>query len=277
MTNPDREYPCYNTFRTDYNLVQRKEVQDMCCIQIAICDDETKELDKVEAILRSYHGKYGRNELMLRRFEDSTELLYMIGKGNYSPDLILMDIYMPHNSGIETAKRLREQGNACRIIFLTSSRDYALDAFEVNAFQYLLKPVSEKRLFPVIEKAFHDIENEQPHYILLRVDNHVRRVALGDIVYCEAQGKKQCIYLKDGETISLRMTMVKLREILSGCRECTKVGGSYIVNLEHIERMSAQELRLDNGKEIYLPRGAYKSLREIYFNHYFGGREEFCI
>lgn len=249
----------------------------MCCIQIAICDDETEELDKVEEILRSYHGQHGRNELMLRRFEDSAELLSMIGEESYSPDLILMDIYMPHNSGIETAKRLREQGNTCRIIFLTSSKDYALDAFEVNALQYLIKPVSEKRLFPVIEKAFHDIENEQPHYILLRVENHVRRIALGDIVYCEAQGKKQCIYLKDGETIFLHMTMAKLRDILSGCRECTKVGGSYIVNLEHIERMNAQELRLDNGKEIYLPRGAYKSLREKYFNHYFEGREELCI
>ncbi len=246
----------------------------MCCIQIAICDDETKELDKMEAILRAWHG---RNEFMIRRFEDSAELLYTIEEECYSPDLILMDIYMPHNSGIEAAKQLRKQGNACRIIFLTSSKDHALEAFEVNAFQYLLKPISENRLFTVIEQAVRDIKREQSRYILLRVDNQLRRVAYGDIVYCEAQGKKQCIYLQDGETIYLRMTMAKLREMLSESRECTKVGGSYIVNLEHIERMNAQTLQLDNGKEIYLPRGAYKSLREKYFRYYFGGKEEFCI
>lgn len=249
----------------------------MCCIQIAICDDEMEELNKVETMLHAWHGQHGRDELVIRQFEEGAEMLYMIGEEGYSPDMILLDIFMPEVSGIQTAKWLRERGEDCRIIFLTTSEDYALEAFEVNAFQYLLKPVSEEKFFPVIEKAVKEIEIQQPRYILLRIDNQVRRVAFGDIVYCEAQGKKQCIYLKDGEMISLRTTMAKLREILSGSKECMKVGGSYIVNLEHIERMSAQTLQLDNGKEIYLPRGAYKSLREKYFSHYFGGREEVCI
>ena len=66
----------------------------------------------------------------------------------------------------------------------------------------------------------------------------------------------------------LNMTLTKVYEMISACREFVKVGISYIVNLEHIDNLNVREVQMDNGKTIYLPRGAYRGLREQYFDYY---------
>ena len=95
--------------------------------------------------------------IVAKGFECADELLYMVKEENYMPDMILMDIYMPEKMGIDVAKELRGIGNEAKIIFLTTSREHALDAFGVGAVQYLVKPVWEKELFPVLDRFLKDI------------------------------------------------------------------------------------------------------------------------
>ncbi len=242
--------------------------------QIALCDDEIVELNAVEGILSSYGGRNEEYEFMVRRFESAEKLLDLMEREEYTFDLLLMDIYMPGATGIETAKKLRQMGNSSRIIFLTTSREHALEAYSVNAVQYLVKPISPDALYPVLDGVFDALREEAFQYVLFQTDNHVRKVAVSDIICCEAQRKKQCVYLTDGESITLHLTMKKLCELTTGYKEFAKVGASYIVNLEHIERLSTQALWMDNKKEIYLPRGSYKVLREQYFNYYCGRAEQ---
>ena len=78
----------------------------------------------------------------------------------------------------------------------------------------------------------------------------------------------QCIYMSNGTSLMLRMTMAKIYEKLSLYSEFVKVGVAYIVNLEHIDNMNTQELQMDNGAKIYLPRGAHRILRGQYFDYY---------
>ena len=103
---------------------------------IAICDDEEKELDKTEYYLRSWQQEHQEYEFKIERFDNPEELLWRIREEKYSPDLVFMDIYMPQKTGIMTAKELRDMGNDGSIIFLTSSKEHALEAFGVNAVQY---------------------------------------------------------------------------------------------------------------------------------------------
>ncbi len=112
------------------------------------------------------------------------------------------------------------------------------------------------------------IEEEQKKFLLLRIDGKICRVAVSDIVYCEAQGRYQCLYMADGRQLVLRMTMTEIYGMLSDYQEFAKVGISYIVNLEHIDSLNAQNICLDNGKNIHLPRGAYQPLKELYFKYY---------
>ncbi len=236
---------------------------------IALCDDETEELVKTEKMLRGYEKKHPGLDLVIEYFQNTDELLDMIREENYTPDLIFMDIYI--NSvpcGMEAANMLRAMDYRGKLVFLTTSREYALEAFAVDASQYLVKPVSENKLFKLLDKLLEDIEEERKKYILLRIDGRHVRVPVNDIVYCEAQGKTQGMYLANGTRCLLHSTMTELYEQLSRYQEFVRIGVAFIVNLEYVGSLNAKEIHMDNGKKIYLPRGAHKALREQYFSYY---------
>ncbi len=238
---------------------------------VALCDDVTAELDKTEKLLDGYKKKHPEVNFMVERMEHAEELLYKIQEEAYVPDLIFMDIYMPDITGMEAAKELRNMGNASRIVFLTTSREHALEAFGVDASQYLVKPVSEERLFAILDRFLLEAEEERRRYLILRIEGRICRVAISDMIYCEANGKTQCLYLADGTQYQLRLTIAEIYEMLSEYQEFVRVGAAYIVNLGQIENLNATEISMNGGYKIYLPRGAYKTLKEQYFRFYCEG------
>lgn len=241
---------------------------------IALCDDETAELVKTEKMLRGYEKEYPGVDLVIEHFQDAEELLCMLREEDYVPDVIFMDIYMQDKQGnqasigMEAAGELRNMEYQGKLVFLTTSREYALEAFDVNADQYLVKPVLEKKLFSLMNKLLADVEEERKKYILLKIEGRLVRVSVNDIVSCEAQGKNQLLYLVNGRQCLLRMSMAEIYGLLSHYSEFVRIGVAFIVNLGYISSLNAKELLMDNGKRIYLPRGAYKGLREQYFNYY---------
>lgn len=236
--------------------------------RIALCDDETEELNKAEQMLKNYEKMYPEIKFEVERFKNADELLCRVTEKSYMPDIVLMDVYMPEKMGTKAARELRDMGSRSKIIFLTSSTEHALEAFRVDASQYLVKPVSEKEVFSILNRLLENVEEERKKYILLRIEGRISRVALNDIVYCEAQGKTQCLYFSNGTHCSFNKTMAVIYDMLCGHPEFVRVGAAYIVNMEHIESLNRQELEMDNGKKIYPPRGSYQPLREKYFGYY---------
>lgn len=245
-------------------------------VQIACCDDETAEFNKIEKILSAYEQNHMDADFMINCFESTDEFLSMVREEKYSPDLVIMDIYMPGETGenaplgMEAARRLRDMGSRSKLIFLTTSKEHALDAFDVDASQYLLKPIQTDKLFSLLDLFLKEAEGEREKYMLLRMEGLIKKVSLNDIVYCEAQGKRQCIYMVDGTEVLQNLTMARIYEMCVGCPELVKVGASYIVHLEHIVSLNAHEAQMDNGQKIYLPRGTYRLLREQYLDYYCG-------
>lgn len=243
-------------------------------VQIALCDDETAEMEKIESLLSGYEQKYPDSDFVIQCFEDADELLAMTKESSYSPDLVLLDIYMPGERGesspvgMEVAKKLREIGSRAKLIFLTTSKEHALEAFDVDASGYLVKPISKDKLCSKLDGLLEEAEQERRKCILLKKAERIIKVPLNDVIYCEAQRKQQCIYLADGTELIQNLTLEKIYNMCSVCQEFVRIGSSYIVNLEHVVSLNAQEVSLDNGQKIYLPRGAYRSLREQYFDYY---------
>lgn len=236
--------------------------------QIAICDDEPVELNLMESMLHTYGERHADCDFTVTRFESADRLLCMVNKKKYAPDILFMDIYMQKQNGIEVSKQLRKMGSRCRIVFVTASADYALEAFGVDAVQYMVKPILEEALSRLMDKLLEDLDRETKKFLMLQTDTGACRVAVQAIVCCEAQRKFQYVYLTDGERLLLHMTMAGLEELLGVFPEFVRVGSSYIVNLEHIESLNRQEVCTEDGKRIYLPRGSYQHLIERYFAYY---------
>ncbi len=235
---------------------------------IALCDDKEEELEKAESMLKIYKQQHSDRGLMIRKFQKAADLLEAVRDKTYMPDLVLMDIFMPGELGVDAARKLREMGSGCEIVFQTVTKEFALEAFSVDAVQYLLKPVAQDELFLVLDKLWKKRQKEEQKFLVIRVGNSICRIPVQEITYVEAQKKFQNLYLSDGTQYMLRLTMAKIYEMLSEHEAFVKAGVSYIINLIHVKSISAQSVKLDNGMQIYLPRGAYPGLKEQYFRFY---------
>ena len=237
--------------------------------RIALCDDEQAEVTKTKGLLSNYKKAHPDLDFAIETFENAERLLLKV-KNGYMPDLLLMDIYMEGISGIEAVRELRAMGIGSRVIFLTTSEKHAVEAFRVDAVQYLVKPVSVAELFPLLDKQLKALCEEKQKYVALEMDNRTFRVMVRDIVYCEAQGKRQYLHLTDGTQLCVRMSMSGLEELFLPYEEIIRIGKGYIINIDHVEGLDSQAVRMDNGQLLYLPRGAYQSLRKKYITYYTG-------
>ncbi len=235
---------------------------------VALCDDEAGHLDKLKDMLDTYQEQRANCELEIACFGSAKDLLCRVREQNYEPDLMLLDIYLQEEFGIEAAGELRGMGNKSQIVFITSSPEHALEAYRVQAAQYLVKPVGEEELFQALDHLLNESRKERRRYLVLRTEGRVGRVAVDGIVFCEAQGKSQKMHMADGEELLLHMTMTEIFGMLSDYPEFVKVGASYIVNLEHVASLNARKLVMETETDIHLPRGSYQPLRERYFNYY---------
>lgn len=235
--------------------------------RIALCDDEPSELNKTRAMLDSYKTLHPHYTFEVQEFPTMAALLFEID----SPaafDVLLLDIYMPGQTGIEGARELRNRGFDGSIVFLTTSKEHGIDAFGVEATQYLVKPVEKSHFHAILDKIFRRMAEERRRFIALRTENEIRRVAVRDIVYCETQNHSPCINLLDGELLRSRMKLAELLEMVSEFEDFVTVGRIYIVNLGYVDALTAKEMTLTTGKVIYLPRGSYRALKEHYFKFY---------
>ncbi len=235
--------------------------------KFALCDDIPQELQKLDTLLTTYKQIHTEREFTIHPFI-SMEALLMDIELNAEFDLLLLDIFLPKKSGIDAAKELRKNGYACPIIFLTTSKDFALEAFSVQAIQYLLKPVSQQDFFSALDYAFLYMNEKKLKYLNVKSDGEIKRIAFRDILFVEARGNYQYLSLWDGNIIRVRMTSAEMYEELGQYSCFVRSGASFIVNLSHISGINAKEIILVNGAKIPVPRGAYAALREQYFSYY---------
>lgn len=234
---------------------------------IALCDDVTAELDRAESLLSEY-GREKHQSYKIDRFESAEELLAAIREKKENPDLLLLDIFMSGKTGLEAAEELRRHGVESPLVFLTTSPEYALAAYEVDAVQYIVKPVERERFFHALDIVFKSLQTRTDDMIVIKVAGGSRQINPNSIVYCETQKNYQILYLEEGE-MKVRMTGGELYGILERFPQFCRCGSSFILNLKHITAVDKEEISMDNGSRIYMPRNRAAEFRKIYFSYYF--------
>ena len=235
-------------------------------IRIAVCDDEKLYLEKIKTLV----GQYAEEKGMLLEvcaFDSSSDLLDRIESGEeYS--LYILDIYMPGITGMGVAAELRSNGIESPIIFLTSSPDFALQAFGVNATHYILKPYEESSVYFAMDKALHEISLMHPEGIMLRVDGGYQKVLAKNIIFSEADDNYQRIHLVDEKYLYIRITLGDLYEQVSSFKGFFKLGRSHIINLKHVVKFTSNKLLMTGEKALSIPKGAMADFKKAYCDYF---------
>lgn len=221
-------------------------------IKIAICDDEKN----IRAYLSSLVRKQGVEcEIAEYVFADE----YLSDKTEY--DLLFLDIELDGAAsgmnGMELARRIRGMKLERQpvIIFVTGYEKYIYDAFDVGAFQYLLKPIDEQKFAEVFSRAAAQIifEAEQKKKTLvIQYGSGSRVIPLHDIYYIESRNHKVVLYLKDGE-LEYYEKIGRLEEELQG--QFFRIHRGYLANLAYVEGYDKTEVTLTNGIRLPLSKG----------------------
>ena len=210
---------------------------------IAICEDETYLLEelrkKAETYLKTRHYP-----AEIRTFTSGEDLL----KEQRTFDLILLDLMLPGINGLETAKRLSSKS---RIIFITSYREYAVDAFEVEAVHYLLKPVTDERLYQAMDRALNLSKQEDDRTLALIKSGSTHILPIRDILYCEVFDHRVCIHTAQGNyeySGTLDMLEGKLDGRFFRCHR------SYLINMSHVVGQEKGTALVSNGNRVLISR-----------------------
>lgn len=240
-------------------------------INIAFCDDDPSVLDDIRMLLDRYAAEH--NERMeCTAFRSSIDLLREIEHGTRY-DILFLDIIMPGETGIDAAAEIRNYDSNVKIIFLTSSAEYAVQSYTVGAFFYLLKPVQKESVFSVLDSAIAACEKEKLDSLILRCKNGITRIELRKLEYCEVIHRTLFIHMASGKVLESTGSLDDLSKQLETHGGFLRPHRSYLVNLDYVQSLSGHGITMSCLTEIPLPRGKYQEVKDAYLEYAFQNRQ----
>lgn len=228
---------------------------------IGICDDEPVFLDTIAEMARMILTDLSI-DFHISVFNSAEELKEYLSLPDTSMDLLLLDILMDGQTGIELARELRCQNNSLPIIFITSTMDFALEGYKVEATGYIRKPVEYTKLQEAIERAWRCQPNK---LIVLSSPSHSVSFRQNDVLYLDIYDKELSVHLKDGESlrlsISLHSAISKLPQ-----QQFVQCHRSYVVSLPAIISIWRYGIELKNHENIPLSKTYYATVQNALLN-----------
>lgn len=233
-------------------------------LHIAICDDLPPERELVVRFLRAYFAahpyeytltEYSRGENLVEDYED----------GSASFDLIFLDIFLDGLLGIEAARRLRRFAPRVPIVFLTTTPDYALESYDVQAFGYLVKPLDREKAAALLERFLREEHDGRQKALLLREGGRGCRIPYWEIESIESRRNVLLIRLERGEEHRVYARLDDVERELKG-HGFLRCHQSYIVNMEQI-RAVEDDFLMASGARVPIRRRGGKAIRDAYFEY----------
>lgn len=176
---------------------------------------------------------------------------------------------MPEMTGIQLAEIIRGRSEQAEILFLTVSREYAVDAFAVRALGYLLKPVSKPSFDEEVLRAVQKLTNEKSAAITVKTKDGMRRVRLHELVMVESFNHTRVLTMSDGNVLETSATLSELFDSLSCHKNFYMPHRAYIVNLGYSMGIKRCELLMFGNHRIPIPRRQYSIMLELFSNYFF--------
>ena len=187
-------------------------------------------------------------------------------------DLLLLDMLMPGVSGMEAAREIRERNSRIEILFLTSSPEYAVESYSVRAHFYLLKPATEEKLFPLLDRLAEGIRKPKEG-LHIKTQTCVFSLPYSKIEYLEVNAKTLYFYLTDGSKREVPGSLADFEQALLKRHGFIKVHRSYIVNLQWMQELHQGEFMTLKGRRVPVSRAAFPQVRTAYTQFLFAEAE----
>lgn len=208
-------------------------------MRIVACDDDVSELEELKQQLQEIGGKY-QLPLDIRTFTEGEQCCeYLLLN---SADIVFMDIYLKPGNGVELVRRLRQQRLNFKLVFLTSSNDFAIESYEVEAAYYLLKPLQPEKLEQALKRcgAF-----DKEEYVTFDTAVETVKLKPKDIIVVEVQDK-YCYIHTAQRTYKVYSSINKVREKLTQDYFLLTYR-SVLINMHYVEGVYSNYFLLGNG------------------------------
>ena len=224
---------------------------------ICIVDDNSLDTEYTASLVRLWADGAG-HAAVITTYPSAEAFLFEYDERRF--DVLILDIEMGEMNGVELAKKIRGRGDKVQLVFVTGFPDFMSEGFETSALHYLMKPISEEKLFSVLDRAAENLAKTEKR-LCVNFERQTDYIPLSKINYLEAQKQYVLIHTDGGVyrmKSSLSDTESELGEYFFRCQR------SFIVNLRQIVRIKNDCVLLKNGEEVPISRGmAEKIGKEI--------------
>lgn len=235
-------------------------------MKITICDDSIKDLLHTEKLLLKYKSLYPDKDFELEKFSDPSRLYQRISAGKLT-DIYILDMLMPRRTGIDIGNLIRTSGRESVIIYITSSEDYALDAYGVHAVRYLLKPIDENRLFEALDYSFSYAKLRVDSLCLIKTKAGLLQRPYSKIEYVENAGRKLEVHMADGEILKslfIRKSFEEETSEIAAQRNFLQIHKSFLVNLDYVKQLTTDSIIMESGKRLPVSRAKAANVKREY-------------
>ena len=228
--------------------------------RIAVCDDDTVYLDdiviKINNIFKSYN-----QQINLDKFTNTVDLLKEFENGNVYK-LIFLDILFPQSNGVETAREIKRICPDTDMVFLSDTRDYAVESFDVAPLHYITKPEDDLKLKESIKRFLHKTSLNK---ITIKTSNKTISLDINSILYFEIMGHDIIIHTADGAEYGLTGTLKEVEDIIPVAL-FARVHKSFIVNYKYITKIERYKITLNVGCTIPISKQKYNDLQNKFID-----------
>lgn len=232
-------------------------------VRLAIVEDDVKYLEQFCEYVKRYE-KEGKEQISVRTFSDGMDIIT-----EYKPvyDIIFMDIQMKLLDGMSTAKSIRKLDKNVILVFITNLAQYAIQGYEVEALDYVLKPVSYFAFSQELKKAIKKLKSKQTYYFNIFQEGSMIRLDVSQIYYIESQGHNITFHTRDN-VYTIRDSLKNMENKLQG-RYFYRCNNCYLVNLHYVESVN-NNLVTVAGDTLQISRPKKKGFMEE-LSRYMGG------
>lgn len=234
-------------------------------MRIAICDDNPSDISRLSNILEKY--QYARKvEFSCQKFFEAMSLIEENHKRPF--DLIFLDVLMPLLNGMETAHEIRNFDENVKIVFLTSTPEFAMESYSVKAFNYLIKPYGREAIFRVLDQFVEDIQKPED-CLTVKLQGGIFSILYSKLEYVEVLNKTLYFHLVDGTVRGVVSSLSDFEKTLLKRQEFVKTHRAFIVNMWQIQELKITNIVTHSGKILPVSRRLYPQIKEAYIKHLF--------